>query len=267
MRFLVAAVSILVGTGAAAGQTLRQEIERQNASMMEAWKRNDTRAVSSHYSDDARIVGPSGRAVVGRGNVDAYWGGFPMEGRTWTLDVLEAGGTHDLAYQLGRSSISGGSRSQVVDFVGIWRRQSNGELKLALDFWLPTGRQSQPQDSAALRSLDARWARSYAEHDTAFALALFAEEIAVTAANGNVKTKQGELADVRAQPGLVMDFFRTRDVNVRTFGDAGVVNGLAEWSFTWNGRKGTNARHYIATYARGGPLGWRMVSLQLIAVR
>src|SRR5688572_17937822 len=67
-----------------------------------------------------------------------------------------------------------------------------------------------------LRALDAGWARSYEVHDTAFAKSLFADSIIITATNGSVKNKEGELRDVRAQPGLVMSFFRTREVVVRT---------------------------------------------------
>jgi ketosteroid isomerase-like protein len=119
-------------------ETIRQEIERLNRSMMEAWQRNDALAIAAHYSDDARIIGPSGNAVEGRANVNRYWTGFPTQGRTWTLTVIEAGGTRDLAYQYGRSSISGGARSQVVDFIGVWKRQPNGELKLAIDYWVPS---------------------------------------------------------------------------------------------------------------------------------
>lgn len=118
-------------------ETIRQEIERLNRSMMDAWKRNDALAIAAHYSDDARIIGPDGRAVEGRDAVNRYWTGFPTQGRTWTLDVIEAGGTRDLAYQYGRSAIVGPQRSQTVNFVGVWKRQPNGELKLAIDYWAP----------------------------------------------------------------------------------------------------------------------------------
>jgi uncharacterized protein (TIGR02246 family) len=116
---------------------IRAEITRLNQAMMDAWKRNDALAIAAHYSDDARIIGPGGSVVEGRDAVNRYWTGFPTQGRTWTLEVIEAGGSRDLAYQWGRSSIVGPQRSQTVNFVGVWKRQPNGELKLAIDYYVP----------------------------------------------------------------------------------------------------------------------------------
>jgi hypothetical protein len=125
---------------------------------------------------------------------------------------------------------------------------------------VPTSAQT-PTDT--LTALDARWARAYFEHDTTFALALFAEDLVVTAGAGTLKDRAGELADIREAPGFVVHFFRTTDVRVRLHEKSAVVVGLAEWSFTFNGRTPTNRRRYTATYVRGGPLGWRMVALHL----
>lgn len=114
-----------------------------------------------------------------------------------------------------------------------------------------------------LRRLDAEWARSYAENDTATAIKLFDDRIIVTGGVGTVKDKNGELADVRLTPGLQMHYFRTSNVDVRVHGASAVVAGLAEWSFTYNGRTNTIRRRYTATYAQGGPLGWRMIALHI----
>ena len=118
-----------------------------------------------------------------------------------------------------------------------------------------------PTDS--LRRLDAEWARSYAENDTATAIKLFDDRIIVTGGMGTVKDKNGELADVRPTAGLQMHYFRTSNVDVRVHGASAAVAGLAEWSFTYNGRTNTIRRRYTATYAQGGPLGWRMIALHI----
>jgi ketosteroid isomerase-like protein len=114
-----------------------------------------------------------------------------------------------------------------------------------------------------VRRLDAEWARSYAQHDTATAIALFDDRIIVTSGTGSLKDKNGELADIRPTSGLQMHYFRTSSVEVRLSGSAAAVAGLAEWSFTYNGRANTIRRRYTATYAAGGPLGWRMIALHL----
>jgi uncharacterized protein DUF4440 len=114
-----------------------------------------------------------------------------------------------------------------------------------------------------LRKLDSAWARSYAEHDTATAIALLDERFIATSAAGTLKDRNGELGDVRPTAGLEMHFFRTSNVDVRVSGSTGAVVGLAEWSFTYNGRTNTIRRRYTATYAQGGPRGWRMIALHL----
>jgi ketosteroid isomerase-like protein len=114
-----------------------------------------------------------------------------------------------------------------------------------------------------VRTLDSAWARAYANHDTSLALALFADDLVVTSAGGVRKTKAEELADVRPYPGLRMRYFRTSNVDVRTYGSVAVVVGLAEWEFTLEGQVRTVRRAYTATYGRGGPLKWRMVSIHL----
>jgi ketosteroid isomerase-like protein len=122
---------------------------------------------------------------------------------------------------------------------------------------------AQTSDVDQVRALDAGWARSYQVHDTAYAKSLFADSIIVTATNGSVKNKEGELRDVRPQSGLVMSYFRTRDMVIRVYGDAAVVSGVAEWSFTYNGQPNNQSRRYTATYVRGGPLGWQIVALHI----
>ena len=269
MKFLLAGLLVLSVAQLNAQQptSVNDEIRNANRAMADAWRRNDPQAIAGMYTDDARIIGPSGSVIEGRANIDRYWAGFPMQSRTWTLDVIEAGGTRDLAYQWGRYTISGGPRSQTADFIGIWRRQANGELRLAVDYWVPVRGEHATEVAAnpveRIRELDAGWANTYAKHNTAFAHSLFADDIVITSTNGTLKNKQGELADIRAQPGLVMDYFRTTDVNVSTYGDAAVATGRAEWSFTMNGNKNTVSRRYTATYVRGGPLGWRIVAMHI----
>jgi len=122
--------------------------------------------------------------------------------------------------------------------------------------------QARSSEEVVLR-LDAEWARSYAQHDTATAIALFDDHIIVTSGTGSLKDKNGELADIRPTAGLQMHYFRTSGVEVRLSGSAAAVAGLAGWSFTYNGRTNTIRRRYTATYAQGGPLGWKMIALHI----
>ena len=122
-------------------------------------------------------------------------------------------------------------------------------------------------DVATIRRLDSLWAQMYARHDTVLARSLYADDLVFTSANGNQKTREQELADVRPQPGLVMDYFRTTPTQVRVHEGAAVVTGTAEWRFTWNGDTREVKRAYTITYSRGGAHGWRILAVHMGATR
>jgi hypothetical protein len=127
--------------------------------------------------------------------------------------------------------------------------------------WSGSGTAQTPSDS--LRAIDSAWARTYATHDTALAMALMSDRLVITSTDGRLKDKAAELGDVRPSPGLRMRHFRTSDVRIDVYAGAGVVTGLADWAFSFKGRENTARRRYTAVYVRGGPLGWQMVALQL----
>ena len=111
--------------------------------------------------------------------------------------------------------------------------------------------------------LDSAWARSYAVHDTATARDLFAADLVVVGGNGFLKNRDGELRDVRPQPGLRMHYFRTVEAATRCYTGVCSVVGIAEWEFEFNGSVSATRRRYSATWVRGGPLGWQMVTLHI----
>lgn len=114
----------------------------------------------------------------------------------------------------------------------------------------------------SLLAMDSAWARSYAAADTALGNKVFDDSLIVTGGNGRLKDKRGEMADVGPlPPGFQIHYFRTSDVRVQP--RAGVVTGIAEWQWTWQGRTQSTRRRYTAVYVRGGPLGWRMVALHI----
>jgi hypothetical protein len=123
----------------------------------------------------------------------------------------------------------------------------------------PTG------DVRAVLALDSLWARNYALHDTISAARLMADQFFMTSTNGAVKNRTAEMNDIRPQPGLRMDYFRTEGVNAHVYGSAAVVSGFAAWAFEMNGRSSSTRRKYTAVYLRGGPLGWQLVELHMAA--
>ena len=118
--------------------TLRQEIDSLNRAMEQAFAKGDMMAVARFYADDAKLMGPRGDDVSGRAAIDRYWSGI-KDAKSWKLEVLDVGGDRTTAYQVGRSTLvtggTGGDRTSVSRFVVIWKRQADGRLRIALDFY------------------------------------------------------------------------------------------------------------------------------------
>ena len=127
-------------------RAIRRELAAVNAAMAATFNRGDYLGAARFYTDDAQIIGAGGVRVSGRDAVDRYWTSIPA-GSTWRLDVLDAGGSRDSMWQLGRSTLvtpsrnaDGSTNTSVVDFLGVWKRQPDGTLKLYIDMYVPTAR-------------------------------------------------------------------------------------------------------------------------------
>lgn len=127
-------------------RAIRRELSAVNAAMAATFNRGDYLGAARFYSDDAQIIGAGGVRVSGREGVDRYWTSLPA-GSTWRLDVLDAGGSRDSMWQLGRSTLvtpsrngDGTTNTSIVDFLGVWKRQPDGTLKLYIDMYVPTPR-------------------------------------------------------------------------------------------------------------------------------
>jgi len=122
----------------AQGSALRQEIDSLNRAMEQAFARGDMIAVARFYADDAKLMGPRGSDVSGRAAIDRYWSGI-KGAKAWKLEALEVGGDRNTAYQVGRSTLvttrEAVDQTSVSRFVVIWKRQPDGRLRIALDFY------------------------------------------------------------------------------------------------------------------------------------
>lgn len=115
-----------------AKQALWREIRAVNDSMEAAYNRGDMKAVSLFYADDAKMIG-GGSSTAGRAAFDAYWARAGSSGGTWKLEIFKVGGSRELAYQTGRSTLITSNGPSIVDFVVIWKRDAKGGLRISLD--------------------------------------------------------------------------------------------------------------------------------------
>lgn len=258
------ALGALASGSLAAQSPLRSQVDSLHAAMVAAFK-SDQASTTKYYTNDAVIVG-AGTRVLGREGIDRYWSGT-TPGSEWRLEVVDVGGEASAPWVVGRSYFGRpGGNPFITEFLGLLKRGPDGQLRFRVDAYAAatgTAPANPAADEVSVRGVDSLWAKMYATHDTASALQLYAEPLVFISANGRVKNRTEELADVRPAAGLTMDYFRTKATTVKTFEKMAVVSGTAEWRFTLNGSPREVRRSYTAIYSRGGPLGWRMVAIQM----
>lgn len=114
------------------------EVKALNDSMVAAFNRGDKLAVARFYADNARMAGGGGPETAGRAAIDRYWTRGQGPG-SWRLEVLDVGGSANLAYQVGRSHLTSGTgataRTYVTNFVVVWERQAGGGLRITYDLY------------------------------------------------------------------------------------------------------------------------------------
>ena len=137
-RLVLAAALLAPAALHAQRSALHQEIDSLNRAMEQAFAKGDMAAVAKFYADDGKLMGPRGADVSGRAAIDRYWQDI-KGAKSWKLEVIEVGGDRTTAYQIGRSTLvtsgGGGDRTSVSRFVVIWKRQPDGKLRIALDFY------------------------------------------------------------------------------------------------------------------------------------
>lgn len=256
----LAAFLVLTPAVLAAQEPVRRQVDSLHAAMVAAFSASPA-STAKFYTDDAAILG-GGVRVIGRAAVDGYWNGIGASS-TWKLETLDVGGPANAPWVHGRSTLQTRDQTSITDFIGLLQRGPDGQLRFRVDAYTSTGGTTTAADEAAVRSVDSLWARMYQTHDTVAALQLYAEPLVFISANGRQKTRAEELADVRPAAGLTMEYFRTAPDVVKTYGRLAIVSGVASWRFSMNGAPRDIRRTYTAIYSRGGPLGWRVVAIQM----
>ena len=112
-----------------------REVVALNRAMEQSAAGATARGASAFYADDAIIR--TARRIVARGRqqIERYFD--QVRNAVWKLEVIQVGGHNDAPYQVGRSVLIHGTRpdTSVVDFVVYWRRQSDGKLRIELDYY------------------------------------------------------------------------------------------------------------------------------------
>lgn len=118
-----------------------------------------------------------------------------------------------------------------------------------------------------IMALNRAWADAITKGDAATLNRLFADDMIVTAGNGGIRDKAGEIKDSAPGGPPDPDFistrpFTTEDVRVKIYKDAAVVTGLARWAFKYKGQEVNQERRYTHLYVKQRGQ-WRIVAQQV----
>lgn len=116
------------------------DLERRLQDLRGALLANRPDTATAIYTEDAVVAGfpfadlpftpVSGRTEIGR-----MWAAVPIT--AWTLESLAVRVTGDRAQQFGRSTVEVDGHVSDTAFVGLWRRDPDGEWRLYADVFKP----------------------------------------------------------------------------------------------------------------------------------
>lgn len=116
--------------------TAKTAIEAENTKFMEAFKKGDSAAVASNYTQDALVMPPNAEPVAKSGNA-SLWGSFMRMGvKDVKLVTDDIAGNADIISETGRYEIYA-AENKLLDkgkYVVVWKSE-NGAWKMYRDIF------------------------------------------------------------------------------------------------------------------------------------
>lgn len=109
-----------------------------------------------------------------------------------------------------------------------------------------------------IRDLHDAYCRAVEKKDSTFLKGLFHDNMIITSGSGTRRDKEGEIKDA-LDPRYAVNFFRSRNVDVRVFENTAIVTGELFWEMLFDGKTTTNERVFTFTYAKIGRT-WKIVA-------
>ena len=121
--------------------SFKSAIEVMISTFEQAANSKDAATIASMYEQDASLLPPGSPLVKGRTNIQAFWQGFLNAGASGAkLRVVEVHSSGDMAYEIGAFEANlpvpkGGTARAAGKYVVVWKRQSNGSIKMVADIF------------------------------------------------------------------------------------------------------------------------------------
>jgi|SRR5712671_3785095 len=119
-------------------------LSREIAAYIEAFKKQDTAAMSNLYAKDVIVVEHDEAARNGRSAIQAMWDENKKDQSLWVDCKIERENTRivgETAYETGHSVFTFKTKNGELkylkgQFMTVWRRQSDGNWKVQMEAWL-----------------------------------------------------------------------------------------------------------------------------------
>jgi len=222
-------------------------IKAMVAAYGQAASAGDVTAVSDQYTDDSVRLEPNAPMLVGKEAIRSGWQKWLDQYRHEEVDVAEdVRVVGDLAFARGTYTakatpkVPGGAvNDDKGKWVSIYRRQSGGSWKIAVDIWnsdLPVAQTLSPGsvDEQMLLQIERDWTAAWLKQDPA-ALDIILGEGFVENYQGKTTTKKQMIADMKAGVTKI-ESTNVSDMRAVVFGDQAVVNGISASKGTERGK-------------------------------
>jgi len=157
MKILVAVLAVMLaiaGCQRPKQVNVAQEeaaIRATDAQWLQAVKSRDADKIAAFWADDAVIFPSGANAIRGKAAIRDYVKGAlasPGFDITWQAESIVVAASGDLAYETGQDEItfrspSGQLLQEKNNALVVWKKQSDGNWKAAIDIWTPQGAQKQ----------------------------------------------------------------------------------------------------------------------------
>ena len=119
----------------------RHDVEHQNLRFREAVCAGRMEGIAELYAQDAVLLPPNRDIILGREDISLYWQGIMQQGvEDIVLMTIDVHACDDTLYEIGRYDLrmQPPGKEAVGDrgkYVVIWKRTSDGSLKIQTDIW------------------------------------------------------------------------------------------------------------------------------------
>jgi uncharacterized protein (TIGR02246 family) len=143
IRFLTSCICALAlsGPALATDPNVRTVVTGLNSSWNEAFNKGDASAVAALYDEKATLSAGDGKTLVGRSEIEKLFKGFIDGGvHNHTIDIVEAYGNGDFAYEVAKWSAKGRAKDGKEPAFGgiltnVFERGADGKWKSMSHVW------------------------------------------------------------------------------------------------------------------------------------